>query len=129
MPTKLVVLVVEDSESVYEMFSDALADAGCRVIGASDGDEAVEVAVAERPDVVVMDLQLPHVDGIEATRRLRAHPATANAGIVMVTGRVRGRWENEAQAAGCDMLLFKPCSLKVLLDALQTTAAKRPRQA
>jgi two-component system cell cycle response regulator DivK len=129
MDPNLVVLVVEDSESVYEMFSDALAEAGCRVVGASDGAEALDVALAVHPDVIVMDLQLPTLDGIQATRRLRGHPQTRDAGIVMVTGRIRGGWESEAKAAGCDLVLYKPCSLTLLLETIRSLGAKRAREA
>lgn len=110
------VLVVEDRDELYELYSECLAVAGFAVEGADDGAEAVRKARELCPDVIVMDLHLPAIDGLEATRRIRADPATHHIPIVAVTAFSVHRCERMAAEAGCDGFLVKPVAPDDLID-------------
>lgn len=109
------VLVVEDAEDAYERFSDFLAHEGFSVVGASDGFEAVHEARRITPDLIVMDLGLPHCDGIEATRRLKQDPRTSHIPVLAVSGHSQDRIIELAHRVGCDAFLRKPCATADLL--------------
>ena len=113
-PDSKLVLVVDDFVDNREMYSEYLAFSGYRVIQATNGREAVEAAKAQRPDIIVMDLSLPVMDGWEATRLLKANEGTRHIPVVALTGHALAAHSKEAQAAGCDSFLTKPC----LPDAL-----------
>src|SRR5437016_8817368 len=105
----MVILFFEDQDEVYEFYSELLADAGHTVSGADDGREALALTRQVRPDLVLLDIGMPHVDGFEVARLLRADPETAGIPIVALTGYVVDGIEQRAKAAGCDAILFKPC--------------------
>src|ERR687888_2765634 len=99
-----VVLVVEDDPDARRLFEVVAAEeAGLQVTGARDGQEALDRAMVVRPDVVLLDLMLPRVDGYEVARRLRADPATRRAWIVAVTAHGDA---GQAIEAGCNQVLF-----------------------
>lgn len=102
------VLVVEDFADAREMYAAFLTLSGMRVLEAADGEEAVRIAAEARPDVVVMDLALPGIDGWEATRRLKADPRTARIPVIALSGQVLPRHAEEARRAGCAAVLLKP---------------------
>ena len=104
-----VVLVVDDDADNREPYVLFLAGAGFRVLTAGTGPEALEIARAERPDVVVLDLTLPGMDGWELARRLRAEPATRAACLVALTGHTTGEAWQRALDAGVNGYLLKPC--------------------
>ena len=108
------VLVVEDYQDAREMYAAYLQFAGYGVAEAANGVEAVEKAQELVPDIVLMDLALPRMDGWEATRRLKADPRTRHIPVVALTGHALAGHAEGAREAGCDAFVTKPC----LPDAL-----------
>jgi CheY-like chemotaxis protein len=102
------VLVVDDYADAREMYAESLLVIGCRVEEASNGVEAVDKARTLRPDVILMDLSLPGIDGWEATRRLKADDRTRHIPVVALTGHAPAHAADLARSAGCDRLLIKP---------------------
>lgn len=117
MPT---ILLVEDNEMNRDMLSRRLARRGYDVMIAIDGDEGVRMAQAKRPGLILMDMSLPVLDGWEATRRLKADPATAEIPVIALTAHAMSGDEQKARAAGCDDFDTKPVELKRLLSKIQT---------
>jgi len=116
------VLVVEDQEDNRRILRDLLAHAGYDVIEAVDGEEAVSAASLHRPDVILMDIQLPLLDGYEATRRIKADPALHHIPVIVVTSYALSGDETAARAAGCDAYVAKPYSPKALLAKIREYA-------
>jgi two-component system cell cycle response regulator DivK len=112
------VLIVEDNEDGLFMLRTLLQLKGYSVTEARDGLEAVQIATEERPDLILMDLQLPHLDGIAVTRHLRHHPNSQYIPIVIVTGRDPKKHRAAAMAAGCDDYVFKPFDLNLMDESL-----------
>ena len=112
------ILLVEDNEMNRDMLSRRLVRAGHEVVIAVDGQEAIDKALAEAPDVVLMDLSLPVIDGWKATRRLRADPATAGLRIIALTSHAMAGDREKALAAGCDDYDPKPLDLPRLLGKI-----------
>jgi CheY-like chemotaxis protein len=117
MPARI--LLVEDNEMNRDMLSRRLRKRGFDVICASDGQAAVELAAAEKPDLVVMDLSLPVVDGWEATRRLKAAPATRAIPVLVLTAHAMESDRELAIAAGCDDYDTKPVELARLVGKIE----------
>jgi CheY-like chemotaxis protein len=103
------VLVVDDSADNREIYAAFLRYAGLAVVTAASAEEGLAKAAAEPPAVVVMDLALPRMDGFEATRRLKAHPRTKGAKIIVVTGHAIDEYQDRARDAGADAVCTKPC--------------------
>ena len=122
-PAPPLVLVVDDFEDNREMFAEFLELSGFRVAQAANGLEALERAEADLPDLVVMDLSLPILDGWEATRRLKANPRTAGIPVLALTGHSSSREEEEALHVGCVGLLIKPCLPDVLVSEIRRVLA------
>jgi CheY-like chemotaxis protein len=120
------ILIVDDDPMIRKLIVTTLEDvSGYRLQEAGNGAEAVERAVEAKPEIVFLDVDMPHVNGIEACRRLRSDPATASATIVMLTGDSGPDAERGAQAAGADLFLTKPFSplhLLRLVDKIGTTS-------
>jgi two-component system cell cycle response regulator DivK len=106
MPKRI--LVVEDDPDNRRIVAKVLSVEGYHVIEATDGIEALAQARAERPDLILMDLALPNVDGWEATRRLKSDPETRSIPVVALTAVAMRGDEEQARAAGCDDYLPKP---------------------
>jgi two-component system cell cycle response regulator DivK len=106
---KPLILIVEDFEDAREMYRDYLEFSGFRVETACDGREAIEKAHAISPDLVLMDLSLPGIDGWEATRLLKADPARNHLLIVALSAHALAPEGERARAAGCDGFIAKPC--------------------
>jgi len=104
-----IVLVVDDFADNREMYSEYLTFSGYEVIEAKNGIEAVEAAQGRMPDIIIMDLSLPVMDGWEATRRLKADERTRRIPIVALTGHALAGHSKGAKEAGCDSFLAKPC--------------------
>jgi CheY-like chemotaxis protein len=119
------VLVVDDFDDNRLMYAEFLAFAGFEVEQACDGAQALAQTLAFSPDVVVMDLALPVVDGWEATRRLKADPATSHIPVIAVTGHALATHWRGAQEAGCDAFLAKPCLPERLLETIRDVMAAR----
>lgn len=112
------VLIVEDSDDGLFMLRTLLQLKGHRVSEARDGLDAIEIAINDRPDLILTDLQLPRLDGISVTRHLRHHPRTHDIPIVIVSGYPPTTHRAGAIAAGCDEYLFKPLDFDQLDEVL-----------
>ncbi len=106
---KPLILIVEDFDDAREMYRDYLSFAGYRVETARDGREAIDKAQALEPDLILMDLSLPGVDGWEATRLLKSDPATRHLLIVALSAHALAAEGERAREAGCDGFIAKPC--------------------
>ena len=118
-------LLVEDNEMNRDMLSRRLTRKGYELIFAEDGEQAIAVARAEKPDLVLMDLSLPVIDGWEATRRLRADPETAGLRILALTSHAMSGDREKAIAAGCDDYDTKPVDLDRLLGKMAALLGTR----
>jgi CheY-like chemotaxis protein len=103
------ILVVEDFDDAREMYRDYLEFSGFRVETARDGREAIEKAKKVQPDLILMDLSLPGIDGWEATRILKSSPETRHLLIVALSAHALAAEGDRARAAGCDGFIAKPC--------------------
>ena len=113
------ILVIEDTEDNRQIVRDLLESAGYALIEALDGLEGVAAAEREHPDLILMDIQLPGIDGYEATRRIRAVPALATVPIIAVTSYALSGDEAKTRAAGCDGYVAKPFSPRQLLAKIR----------
>ena len=109
MSQQPLVLVVDDFQDNREMYAEFLAYQGFRVIQAANGVEALDQAFTNRPDIIIMDLSLPVMDGWEATRRLKADRRTNDIPVVALTGHAMQGHSKGAIEAGCDSFVAKPC--------------------
>ena len=103
------VLLVDDYPDAREMYSEYLQYSGFDVIEAGNGIEALQQAIEREPDIILMDLSLPVMDGWEATRRLKADRRTAGIPVVALTGHALAGISEGARRAGCDAFVTKPC--------------------
>ncbi|MGE5103317.1 MAG: response regulator [Betaproteobacteria bacterium] len=117
------ILVVEDTEDNRTILRDLFESVGYAVIEATTGEDGVAKAQSERPDLILMDIQLPVIDGYEATRRIKAIPELARIPIVAVTSHALSDDEQKARAAGCDDYVAKPFSPRALLAKVRKYAA------
>ena len=108
------VLLVEDTEDNRQMMGRLLELSGFRVVEATNGEEAVEAAARENPRIILMDLSLPFIDGLAATRRIRNLPGLQKVPIVAVSAHDTADFHHEALAAGCDAYLTKPIDFSEL---------------
>jgi len=113
------ILVVEDTEDNRQIIRDLLSSVGYELIEAADGTEGVAMARSHRPDLILMDIQLPGMDGYEATRQIRATPALAKVPIIAVTSYALSGDEAKTRAAGCDGYVAKPFSPRQLLAKIR----------
>jgi two-component system, cell cycle response regulator DivK len=109
MAPPALILIADDTADNREMYAEYLAFLGYRVETADNGVTALAMAQSLRPDLVIMDLSMPDMDGWEASRRLKAHPSLATIPILVVTGHALDGSEHGALAAGGDAFLTKPC--------------------
>jgi two-component system, cell cycle response regulator DivK len=123
------VLVVEDYQDAREMYAAYLAFSGYRVAEATNGIEAIEKTVELMPDIILMDLALPRMDGWEATRRLKMDERTRHIPIVALTGHALAGHAEGARQAGCDAFVTKPCLPDALVAEIQKMLAARPAAA
>jgi len=117
-PLDRTVLLVEDNPHNRKIFSGMLAHAGFRVVEAEDGEQALAKAASEKPDLILMDLSIPGVDGWEVTRRLKAG-ATKGIPIIALTAHAMRGDEERALQAGCDGYLAKPISPKKVVEEVK----------
>ena len=113
------VLYVEDNDDNVYMLTRRLIRAGFNVAVAADGAVAVTMATSEKPDIILMDLSLPVLDGWEATRRIKAAPETWHIPVIALTAHAMSGDRETALAAGCDDFDTKPINLPRLLDKIR----------
>lgn len=114
-----VILVIEDQEDNRRIMRDLLTSVNYEIIEAVTAQEGVHLAETHRPDLILMDIQLPDFDGYEATRRIKAIPALSSIPIIVVTSYALSGDDTKAFAAGCDAYVSKPFSPRVLLKKIQ----------
>ena len=119
------VLVVEDYQDAREMYAAYLRFSGYRVAEATNGLEAIEKTRELMPDIILMDLALPKMDGWEATRRLKLDEQTRHIPIVALTGHALAGHAEGARQAGCDSFVTKPCLPDVLVAEIQRMLSQR----
>jgi two-component system, cell cycle response regulator DivK len=109
------ILIVEDTEDNLRIARDLLNSAGYDLLEATDGAAGVSMATLHHPDLILMDIQLPKLDGYEATRRIRAIPELRDVPIIAITSYALSGDDVKARAAGCDAYIAKPYSPRALL--------------
>jgi two-component system, cell cycle response regulator DivK len=113
------ILVVEDEEDDRQIIRDMLAGTDYEITEAEDGEHALTAVAKERPDLILMEIQLPSMDGYEAMRRIRTDPALLSTPIIAITAYVPNGEEQKARAAGCDDFVPKPYSPHQLLAKIR----------
>ena len=113
------VLIVEDNEKNMKLARDVLQAKGYKTLEALTGEEGVKLAKENTPDLVLMDIQLPGINGIEAFKQLRADPQTARIPVVALTASVTPTDRSQITAAGFDAFVGKPINLKEFLDTVK----------
>jgi CheY-like chemotaxis protein len=109
------ILVIEDTPANLELVADLLEAAGHQVMSATAAEPGIEVARSERPDLILMDVSLPGMDGLEATRRLQADPTTADIPVVALTAHAMHGDESLARQAGCRAYITKPIDTRTFV--------------
>jgi CheY-like chemotaxis protein len=117
--TSTFILIVEDHDDTRAVYEAYFRAVGYEVEGASDGNEGIKLALARRPDAIVMDLTMPGLDGWEAIRLLRAYGSTRLVPIVALSGRDDPVSQVRAYAAGCDAFVAKPCTPEHLYERVR----------
>jgi CheY-like chemotaxis protein len=120
------ILYVEDNEDNLYMLSSRLARRGYEVVSAKDGEQGIAMASSESPALILMDLSLPVIDGWEATRRLKAEPATRNIPVIALSAHAMAGDREKAIAAGCDDYDTKPVELPRLLEKIAALVGRNP---
>jgi CheY-like chemotaxis protein len=118
------VLIVEDNDKNRKLARDVLSHRGYRVAEAETGEDGVRLAGELRPDLVLMDIQLPGINGIEALRRLREDPATREIPVLAVTASAMSQDRQQIMAAGFDGYQTKPISIRPFLEAVEQLLAR-----
>jgi two-component system cell cycle response regulator DivK len=116
------ILYVEDNDDNVYMLKNRLTRAGYTVVVATDGAQGVALAASEQPDLILMDLGLPVLDGWEAARRIKAAPTTSRIPIIALSAHAMTGDQEKALAAGCDDFDTKPVELQRLLDKIRSLA-------
>ena len=113
------ILVIEDQEDNRQIVRDLMAASGYELIEATTGEEGIAAAARERPDLILMVIQLPGIDGYEVTRRIKANPQLKSIPIIAVTSYALSGDDKKAFAAGCDGYVTKPYSPRLLLAKIR----------
>jgi CheY-like chemotaxis protein len=121
------VLIVEDHADTREMLRILLNMNGCRVIEAEDGEQAMSVADKDHPDLILLDLKMPLLDGLTVTRLIRSHPVLNEVPIVLITGMATPQLHREALSAGCNDCLIKPLDFERLQELIKLLGRPTPQ--
>lgn len=121
---KPVVLVVDDEEYIREMLNLMLQLHGFQVEEAEDGKDALRTIQAKKPDVIIMDVMMPNMDGISLCKALRNDPATADLPIIMLSGKTNFNAEQDGLDAGANIYMFKPMKTDALIANIHTVLAE-----
>jgi CheY-like chemotaxis protein len=127
-PWKPTILVAEDSADSLEMMQVMLEAKGYQVVAAENGIRALEVAIRNQPDALLLDLELPKLDGLAVARNLRLHPKFKRVPIIIVSGHDPNRYRQAALDAGCDDYLLKPISFERLDQLLHQFVPRQERR-
>lgn len=119
------VLIVEDNDKNLKLLRDVLQAKGYATLEAKTGGAGIALAAGEQPDLILMDIQLPDMNGVAALQRLRAEPSTAAIPVLAVTASVMQNERNSIVAAGFDGFLGKPFALRELLEIVRGTLEKK----
>ena len=119
MPSRKTVLLVEDNEDNLIIYTTILRFGGYRVVQARDGRAALEVARTVAPDLILMDVSIPYVDGLEVTRRLKSDPATRRIPVIALTAHALSSDRDRALEAGCNGYISKPAEPRAVLAAVR----------
>ena len=119
------VLIVEDDPDVRELVAFVLRDAGARVVAVDSGEAGVRAAASFHPDLVVTDISMPRMDGIEMVRRLRCHKRTKDIPVVVLTGNTVADIPGKALGVGCNDVLAKPCEPDALVRTVNRHIGRR----
>jgi len=120
------ILVVEDNKLDMRLLKDILEGSGYETLQAADGLEAIDLAFASLPDLIVMDIQLPEISGLEVSRRLKGDDRSRRIPIVAVTAFAMGWHEREALDSGCDAYISKPISVLGFLNTVESFLSRFP---
>ncbi len=126
VPAARTVLLVEDSEAIRDAFTILLEDAGYTVLGAGTGEEALRLAAEHVPDLVLLDMGLPDMTGLQVVRQVKSTPATTGIPVVAVTGRDEPADRRACLAAGCTAYIVKPVNTQKLVRDLPGWMAAAP---
>lgn len=113
------ILVVEDEESLLRLESILLTSKGYDVIGASNGQQALDAIMSERPDLVLLDIMLPEIDGFEVCSRIKSNPETERIPVIMVTAKKTGEDMARSEAVGADWYITKPFKSAMVIETIQ----------
>ena len=120
------ILIVEDNDTDVRLLKDILETRGYNILQTGDGLEAIDLAVAKRPALILMDIQLPDISGLEVTRRLRGDERSRQIPIIAVTAFAMGWHEREALDSGCDAYISKPISIFGFLRTIEAFLSRFP---
>jgi CheY-like chemotaxis protein len=120
------VLAIEDNPHDWEIYGRILCYNGYDVMHATDGEEGLNLARRHFPDLVLLDLMIPRLDGLDVCRLLKSEPHTAGITVLVLSSRERARWEPLARAAGCDGYLEKPISPVQVLHRVEEAIGRAP---
>ena len=123
--TNIKLLVVDDEKPIQAYLQRKFDKLGFLVSVATDGEEALERAFSELPDIVLLDVKLPKMDGLQVVKRLRANPKTARTPILILSAKAQAEEIQEGLSAGADKYLCKPISFPELLSEIQAFVQKR----
>lgn len=122
------VLVIDDDPDILLLCRLNLTSAGMEVLEARGGEEGIAASLDELPDVIVLDLMMPQVDGIEVIRRLKAEPRTSAIPVVVITAKALGDDHDLTRALGADIVMMKPFTMRELTTRVMTVAEARGRR-
>jgi CheY-like chemotaxis protein len=119
------ILVVDDEEHIIMILKDSLEFSGFEVITAFDGQEALEVVARENPELVVLDIGMPKLDGWEVCRRLKADPKTKGIPVIILTAYAQTSDQRKGMQLGADRFITKPCDLAYLVEEINSLIAQK----
>jgi two-component system cell cycle response regulator DivK len=122
------ILIVEDNDTDVRLLKDILETRGYNILQTKEGLEAIDLAVVNLPDLTLMDIQLPHMSGLEVTRRLRSDDRSQRIPIIAVTAFAMGWHEREALDSGCDAYISKPISIFGFLRTIEAFLSRFPHE-
>jgi two-component system cell cycle response regulator DivK len=123
------VLIVDDTQDTRDLYAHFLGFQGIRALLAASGEEGIEIAIASRPDLIVMDIMMPGMTGVEAIRRLKADARTTGIPIIALTASHDPKLRAEVKSACCDSFLTKPCMPGRLADEIKRLLARQDQVA